>query len=521
MGFLTRLTLPISATLILLTAAIARPQENDEILPPPGWASKRPANKTELLVKDFYDLKHAKLSAKEREDKIWEILANLEAGLPGMKDPFALSEDATLLMSDGVMRDVNLLEYCGPDPVVQAHLRWRAFAVRLLLMKTHKDAAALAAGIAAKINKQNMDTWDRLDQLAHTAEYSVHLETYDLAISLPINLRKAMTDASLTALNQWDNKESTVMPRVHLMRGKLNWAEGNFDAAIKMFEDVAAKMPEIDPAPTAEEIFDAKYSIAVAELEAGRLDLSQAALDALGPWCKAQMPANAETQKGIAVANALLQYRIDLVRSAHAAAPEHKAWRDKADKVLDDLARTRPDFQSTIQRLRVANFPADVPIDRVPPPMLHWMIARAYELADLINDQQPSDSPVLQRGLDAAHEILTRPNAVGITLDMKEAATRVTGMLLELLGRRREAVHAFIKYATDYPTHLPADVQWCLDHAASIVTTLHKAQPNDKEVVALGDQVITAYQTVAAKSPDPNAKLLATVSADTLAKSLR
>lgn len=516
MGTSNRFVLVLIGAWFLFTSTTARCTEDENSLPPLGWASKQPANKTDRVVKDFRALQYGKLSPKEKDDKVWEILANLAAALPDMKDPFAMTNDAALLMSAGVMQDVNTLEFAGPDEVVEARLRWRADGVYVLLDKAHKDSAALAAGLEAKINMQNKDAWDRLDQLAANSEYSRNLMTYALALSLPPVRRRQFVDPAIKSLKELDNKDSTVMPQVHLMLGKLHMVLGETDVAITLLQEVASKDSKIDPPPTAERIFDARYTIANAELLAGHLDPAQAALDAMGPWTRKELAPDAETQRGTSGALAMLQYRIDLARSQRSTGLQRNEWRSKADQVLIDLEHTRPDLKTTIQRMRIAHYPADVPIGSIPPEMLESLLGRAYELADYLIDPSPS-SPTLLRGLEAARELLTRSNRTGITASMTEAATRVTGVILEMLDRKPEAVRAFLNYAVSYPTDPPEAALWSLDEATSLVTGSN-AKANDPETARLGVQIVAAYRSAAAKFNNPTMKAKAIARANVLEK---
>ena len=89
-----------------------------------------------------------------------------------------------------------------------------------------------------------------------------------------------MVDPALKFLEDLDNADSTVMPRVHVMMGKLNMVAGRTDDALKYLSAVADGDKSIQPAPDPSQIYEAKYFSNVALLQAGKIDDAKKGLEA-------------------------------------------------------------------------------------------------------------------------------------------------------------------------------------------------------------------------------------------------
>lgn len=447
------------------------------------------------------DLSNPKLSNSEKERKVKQIVEGIKTTLPNINDPNLLAQDSGLLMLYGVTRDANLLEYWGDNPATAARLRPTAQTVYDMLGKATKTASDEAGLLAGRMNVQNQATlgaqWDKLDQLSHTAEYSQSMMAYYLALALPAADRAKVVDKALKYLEDIDNPDSTVMPRVHVMMGKLNMVAGRTEEALKFLDAVASGDKTIQPAPDPSQVYEAKYFADVTLLQAGKIDDAKKGLDALIGWQKTAMPTDAETQKGISAAAEMLRYRIFGAEATLARDPAaKKAAEDSAVAVLLKLSESRPDLRGIIYQQLVDRLPKDAPVATMDPLLLQGLMAKGYNEAN----KPPGatvDQSVIQRGLAAAQEVANRKPAPNLTPQMKDEASRLVPVLLEAAGKKIDAAEAYLKYTVDNVNSHRQFAEGTLDDAGRLTFELRKTDPQDQRVSALYD----AFLPVAINPP--------------------
>lgn len=447
------------------------------------------------------ELSNAKLSNAEKERKVKQVVDGITTTLPGINDPFRLAEDAAMLMLYGVTRDANLLEYWGDNPATAARLRPTAQAVYDMLGKASKVASDEAGQLAGKINTSNQSTvgaeWDKVNNLSQNALYSQAMMAYYLALALPPADRPKVVDPALKFLEDLDNADSTVMPRVHVMMGKLNMVAGRTEDALKYLGAVADGDKTIQPAPDPSQVYEAKYFSNVALLQAGKIDDAKKGLDALIAWQQSAMPKDAETQKGISGAAEMLRYRIFLAEAAQSHDPAaKKAAEDKAVAVLLKLSENRPDLRGTIYQQLVERLPKDAPVKNLDPLLLQGLMAKAYDESNK-PPGSPIDQSIIQRGLAAAQEVANRPTGAILTAQMKDDATRLTPVLLEAAGNKIDAAEAYLKYAQENANTHRQYAEGALEDAGRLTFELRKTDSTDPRVSALYD----AFLPVAINPP--------------------
>jgi tetratricopeptide (TPR) repeat protein len=446
------------------------------------------------------DLSNPKISNAAKEKKVRQIVQGITTTLPSMNDPFALSQDAGLLLVYGVTRGANLLEYWGENPTTAAQLRPTAQAVYDMLGKAAKLATEQAGALASQINNNNQNTvgkqWDKVNNLANEAAYAQAMMSYQLALALPKAECDKVVDTSLKYLADLDNPDSTVMPRVHVMMGKLNLVAGRTDEALKYLGAVADGDKTIQPTPEPSQVYEAKYFSLVALLRAGKIDEAKKGLDGLITWEKAALP-DPETQKGVSGAAEMLRYRIDLAESAAAKDPAaKKAAADRAVAVLMKLSETRPDLRGTIYQQLVERLPKDAPVAGLDPLLLRGLMAKGYDESNK-PPGTPMDQSVIQRGLAAAKEVARRPVGPVLTDQMKDEANRLIPVLTEAAGQKIEAAQEYLKYAQDNANVHRPFAEGALDDAGRLTFELLGSDPHDPQVSALYD----AFLPVAINPP--------------------
>ena len=97
----------------------------------------------------------AKLSPRERQNVIERVVKGIEQALPAMSDARLLMQQAQTLITLGVERDVNALEYWGENPRTQAQLRPIAETITKILDKAYAEAQRQSDEVANQI--QSLD----------------------------------------------------------------------------------------------------------------------------------------------------------------------------------------------------------------------------------------------------------------------------------------------------------------------------------------------------------------------------
>lgn len=440
------------------------------------------------------ELNNPKLSNSEKERKVKAIVDGIKTTLPNLTDPYRLTSDAGQLMYYGMTRDANLLEYWGPNEATAARLRPVTQAIYDMLGKAAKAAGEQAGNLASKITSQNQNTvgaeWERLDGLAKNSEYRRQMMAYYLALATPPAERAPVVDRALKYLEDFDNTDSTVMPVVHLMMGKLNMAAGRTEDALKYLQAVGNQDKSIQPAPDPAQVWEAKYFTNVTLMQAGKIPEAKKGLEDLIGWQKTMPGATVESQKMYAAADEMLRYRIDLKESELATNPAaKKSADDAAVNVLLKLSHDRPDLRQIIYQQLVERMPADAPVKNMDPLLLQGLISKAYGEAN-----KPAgstmDQTVLRRGLDAAREEAARPTSELLTAQMKDDANRVIPVLLEAMGNKIEAADAYLKYAAENANVHREYAQAALNDAGRLTFDLRKTDPQDPRVVELYDRFL-------------------------------
>jgi tetratricopeptide (TPR) repeat protein len=439
------------------------------------------------------ELSNPKLTNMERQQKIRQIADGITVMLPSLHDPARLAKDAAALLENGVVRDVNLLEYWGDNPATQARLRPVAEAVHKMLGQAAQDAKARADEIANKITPANQETigpqWDQMNTLATSALYSQNMMVYDLALAMPQSQRASVVDPALQYLGDLDTPDTQVQPRVRVMMGKLNLAKGNYDEAMKILDSVSTDT-KIQPKPTPEQQYEARYFRLVAEMLGGHLPEASSGLEELITWQKSAMPRDDASQKGVAAAAEMLRYRIYLAQAAAATDPAaRQSADDAATKALLKLSTERPDLRGIIFQQLADRMPKDTPIQGMDPLLLQGVMARAYNEAIKPTGSFP-DKQLVQRGLDACAEVARRRGSAGFTPELVDEAARLTPVLVEAMGNRIEAATAYLKYAQDNAVGHTQAAQGALDDAGRLIFELRKLMPENLDVSNLYDRFL-------------------------------
>lgn len=417
-------------------------------------------------------LADAKLTAAQRREMIARIADGIEQALPGINDPKALMAQASALIQFGAERDVNTLEFWGANAKTQAALKPIVLAAAKLLDKAASLSQKRADDLANQITSPNdpkAAQWERASEDATAAAYTRHMLDYYIALSLEASdpQRAQIAAEAIDYLKQFDNADSAVQPVIRLRTGKLCLAKADYSGAMEAFASLIDPSAGVTPAPDATQQWEARYFTAVAQLLAGQLDASQKSLDETIAWQQANLPKDRRSQDGAAAATSMLQYRIHSARNDN----------EKAVAILIDLVKKRPELQSIIFDQLMSRLPKDADLKTLDVLLLQGFVARADEERTR-PPTEAADEQALQRGVDAAREVLRRRKASADSVDPQLAETDalLLGFFLERLGKHADAADAMLDYLTGF-TGNTYNNSLALENAQSIIARL-RADPS-------------------------------------------
>ena len=431
-----------------------------------------------------------------------QVVTGAKSVLPSLRDPAKLMEYATLLLTEGALRDVNLLEYWGENPATQRRLRPVIEAVLAMLDKAAAESDASKAEVEKKMTNANdraaADRWMKLEELAQTARFTRHMAAYYLALALPRDKpgmaeRAKVADGAAEFLKEFDVEDSNVQAAVRNRVAKLLMAKGDYAAAEDVFQTVIAGKG-IKPPPTPTEQYEARYFAAVSELEAGNVDGARKALTELVNWQQANLPRDDTTQKGVAAAAEMLQYRIHQSVADAAKAKGDAGSAEKANaaavEVLTKLSNDRPDLRPIISEQLVERVDITRGVEKLDPLLLRALVQKGVGERDK-GEGEKADPEVLKRAIAAAQEIARRRGQSGVDEQLAQSAELLVPSFLEKMGRKVEAAEAYLAFL-DQHKEKTSQTDTAFNAAGTlIVMDLRRgSDKGNKEVVAVWERFL-------------------------------
>ncbi len=421
----------------------------------------------------------------ERAQLIERVREGADRVVTGIDNPDTLLELASKLIKGAVEPETNIIEYWGETPKTQHRLAGAIDPVMKILEKAVTTGKERANKLADQLNKGNnqrvAQAWQQADDLATLAEYTRAMVSYNKAMSIPANAkgmeeRKRLADDAIQFLQAYDNNESGVQAAVRNRMGKLNFIKHEYGPANDLFESVETgktsdkNNPKIDPAPKPEEQYEARTFGILCELTQGQTDRASKGLDELIAW-QQQAVKDPRAQESLAAAAEVLRYRILLKERDKAKDPaQQKEINGKALAVLTDLSQKQPEEVRIIiaeQLLEVAGDNLD--LKTAEPLILESLVNRGAAEIDTVDDiskAPPQTVKHAEQAIAAARELVARKDP--------RVAQRVAvqiPLLLEKLGRKVEAVNAYLDYI-EKKQGTPKNIQFAFEKARYLLSTL-------------------------------------------------
>jgi hypothetical protein len=455
-------------------------------------SSEQTPYRTLLAVHTLSD-SQATLTPSQRQELIDKISREIQVDLPSIDDPTTLMQIAKILLTTGVEPQVNTLEYWGENPKTQAQVR----PLIQIVLDIYDRAAAVAARQADQIANHlapNDDAgakrWQALDELRTLATFSQSMAKYDLCLAMDRTdpARQTIATAAIDSLKQFDNNDSAVQAMVRNQIAKLTMAKGDYAAAIDIFSGVINNPNGlIKPPPDIALQYQARYFTIVCQILNHDLQNTHASMDALQNWQKRDLgPAQ---QQGAAAAFVMLNYRMLSEQADAASDPDIRGKEnDQAMGVLMQLLKDQPQYKGVVAQQMLTRLPMNPDLSTLDP-LLLLALQQQGEQEDRKPVGATLDTPVLERAIDAAREILKRQGHGLVDSTTAARSAYVIPYLLEKLGRNKEAAGAFLDFAQNFQSDLK-NANDALDHATVLIAQLRKQDLQDAETRKLYDRFL-------------------------------
>src|SRR5262249_52864565 len=253
-----------------------------------------------LAVNSLKQLNDSRLSRKQQQEVINNIVLGIDKVLVTINDPAELMKLNTSLIINGTARNLNILEYFGENSKVQFQLRPVAEAVSRVSDKAITAAQQRADKIANEMTPatQNALTpqWEKAMQLAGLARFNAanHKHTLALSIDRADPRRAEVAQQGIAVLTESAAPEFDLQPADRLGTGKLNLdiaTPQSLDLAKKKFTEVLA-----DSKAAWNQKFEALYFTAIADVLGRDFSGARRGRANISRWLNESPPPGADAQ---------------------------------------------------------------------------------------------------------------------------------------------------------------------------------------------------------------------------------
>ena len=435
------------------------------------------------------------ITPRERQEALAAVSAGIDRILSTVKNEEELANLAARLVMIGTANDINLLEYWGEDPKIQARLRPITEAIAKIYAKSIVAAEAKVGQLtgeierAKQVTRQLEDAYNKAESLVLLGQYNSGFNQYMLALSMDKadKARIAACDKGIEFLSEFTDfetfKELAIRAQVGI--GKLHMTKGTKEAVEKARQEFKAVLDNKD-APW-EMKFEAIYFSAVAELVARDVKKAEAGIATVSKWLADNPPAADALKKGTDAAVEMLRFRLYSAQAEMAQGDAAAKANEQAIGVLQSLQKSRPELTSIINQQMIARLPDQPDVTKLNALLLEAMVARGYDEAQK-EDAKQVDKKALQQAVAAARELITRVGREKVTEENAANAVMGLGLFHSKLGMDVEAANAFVDYLEKYPTN--PNVSYALDNAKVQLSKLNPTSASPPDVRAVYERFL-------------------------------
>jgi hypothetical protein len=437
------------------------------------------------------------LSDDQRQALLVTAVAGLDKMLATLHgDPELIIKEAKIVAEQGVDPQTGLLEYWGASDVERNRLHPLADAALKMYDQAATNAAKQANDLANRITSPDdklADQWRQASQTAAAAAYQKARMQYALALALdPSDPQRApLIQQAEKSFADWDNSDSQIQAQVRLLLAKLHVLTGDKDEisdGIKLLNSIINdRNNEVSPVPSPEMVFEAKCYLVIADLATDDLAAARKALEAATVYQQSQFPDDRDQ----AAALRLLSYRI-LASIADQYPPGDKrdAANAQAVEALAKLVRDFPNLRDAIFRQLAARLPVNPDLTKLDPVLLLALVDEGRQTVAAAGPLHPIDSAKLQKGIDAAKEVLRRLAAGSFPKAQAVDASFLLGIFQEYQGDKIGAIGTLLDHIQRFGAEPGSHADVALERARSLIAELRQSNANDPQLEALQNRFL-------------------------------
>lgn len=443
-----------------------------------------------LAVSSVKQLGDSKLTRKQQQDLIRNVSLGIDKVLATMNDPAELMRLNASLVVNGTSRHVNVLEYFGETPKVQADLRPIAEAIDRVYDKAIATAQKKADDIANQMTPQNQSRlapeWEKSMQLVGLAKFNAANNKHTVAMSMDKAdpKRAEVAQQGIAILTEYEAPEFEIQGPARLGIAKLSIDIGSKES----LETARKKLAEITAEPKSpwNQKFDAMYFTAVADIVGKDFDAAQKSMSAVTKFLKDVPAGDATVQKGAEAAAKMLEYRFFSAQvEANAGAGGQKA-NEQAIAVLEDLLQKRPDLQGIINEQMMNRLPEQPDVSKLNVLLLKALVGRGNdEVVKLAGETV--DRKAIAQAAAASREVIKRVNSgkeKSLTTDDADKCLLLLAIFHARLGEDALAASTFLDHVEKYQNDKERQ-NFAFENALSLVAKLKREQPDSRSTAEI------------------------------------
>lgn len=415
-----------------------------------GGGVTRPGGVDAMIAARTLVADGATLPQTARADLIRRIVGQPESLLSSIEEPARLIRLAGALITYGLERPANIIEYWGENPRAQAEIRPVGELVSKLLDQAATQARQRADRLAEHFGEapsaQQLKEYSALDSLSANARYTALMADYYRALAYPAGhpKRKQIAASAIASLREFDQPDTQVQPIVRLRIGKLQLAMGDYEAARQTFASLSRPAESIRPQPDVLQRHEGMYFAVVAELLAGRLDAVAQSQRSLARWQAENLPADKSTRDAAETALVLVRYRLERARAARIADTAARAEAEsRARDILRTLADAHPEQLGAIFEQLAGSVSPGALISDVDTLSLRALV---YQGLVQVAEAESADRKGLERAREAAIECLARRQRESIAPSILDEMAIAVPQIDEKLGSDQRAAGEYLDF---------------------------------------------------------------------------
>ena len=358
---------------------------------------------------------------------------------------------ARVLIDRGIGEEVKLLEYFGDNAERRRYVGQAADAIAKLLARSADLYEAEASRLEAKIERAGQPEIALAVEASNAAAQARSLiiiaDYYRVLGTDPdVPQRINLADEVASRLEPLDTPRNPSRSFVQLLLGKVTHAKRNKagrEAAQQYFEEAIAAEQDQD------RLFDAYFGRSVVEAELGDADAAAAQLERFGTWYAGQPEEMKQSRDPLML---IAAFRVAEANAVNAPTDAARQEADaEATRLLVQLVEKFEGYRPVVTAQlmgRIGDGEGQELAD-LSPLLLDAVVDKGRVEAGKLASGEDADRAVVEKGVEAARELLKRAGESGGEIDASTVArnTFLAALMTQTLGDEVGAAELFVDYA--------------------------------------------------------------------------